>query len=194
MTKEIGINGSSRKDDKTSAISKTGFAPIAGTDAEILILGSLPGDVSIQKQEYYGHPRNQFWSIIAALFGEVTPIGYGDRIRMLKRHKIALWDVLKAADRDGSLDADINNPEPNEINAFIASHNRLRIIGLNGKTASRFFYRYLNTDTISGNIKVISLPSTSPANARLSFERKLEYWKALLFQKCEEDGKDEAEG
>ena len=116
--------------------AKHGLAPLVGADPRILILGSLPGDESIARQEYYGHPRNRFWKVLAAVFGESVPETYGQKKEFLFRHRVALWDVYASAERDGSTDARIKNPVTNDIPGFLAAHPGIRIIALNGGKAA----------------------------------------------------------
>ena len=105
---------------------KTGLAPLICSEPEILILGSLPGDESIRRQEYYGHPRNRFWRIISAILGEVEPTDYAAKKAMLAGGNIILWDVYHAADREGSMDADIKKGQYNDIFGFRRNLNGMK--------------------------------------------------------------------
>ena len=154
---------------------KHGLPPLAGQDAELLILGSLPGEKSLHMRQYYAHPQNQFWRVMAALLGEPLPDGYDARCAMLLAHRIALWDVVGSAEREGSLDSSIQRPAPNDIAGFLCEHPRVRRIALNGGKAAVLFGRYNQVD-----IPAIWLPSTSPAHARMRMEEKIGLWRRAL--------------
>lgn len=163
-------------------MKKESFGPLADGDTEILILGSMPGERSLAAGEYYGHPQNRFWKVVAALVGEEAPIEYDDKKAMLLRSGIGLWDVARRARRRGSLDSDIRDVEPNDIAGFIAAHRRLRLIAFNGKTPEALHDRFFRR--VAG-IEYVSLPSTSPANAAFSLERLLEKWRKILITDVE---------
>lgn len=157
-----------------------GLTPVSDSESEILILGTLPGKVSLQTQQYYANRGNQFWSIISSLFNEVLPASYEDRLFLLKKHRIALWDVLNSAKRDSSLDSDIENPIANNILDFVLEHPKLRIIGLNGEKASDYFKTYVDLHRLPTRIQVITLPSTSASNTHLNMKAKINLWKSIL--------------
>ncbi|MDD3119431.1 MAG: DNA-deoxyinosine glycosylase, partial [Victivallales bacterium] len=121
---------------------KTAFPPVAGVAAGVLILGSMPGEESLRRHEYYGHPRNAFWPIMGELLGFDPALPYSERLQRLVGSKVALWDVLAACRRDGSLDADIRGPEPNDITAFVREHSRLNAVYCNGQTAGRLLKKF----------------------------------------------------
>ncbi|MFA6364057.1 DNA-deoxyinosine glycosylase [Methanoregula sp.] len=150
-----------------------GLAPIAGTDPEVLILGSFPSCQSLLKGEYYGNPQNQFWKIVEIIFGIDRILPYTVRTSRLVEHRIALWDVLATCARDGSADISIRNPVPNDIRGFLASHPTIRCIALNGNTAGRYYARMM--PHVPGTI----LPSTSPAYARMSLAEKARQWACI---------------
>ena len=156
-------------------IGKTGFPPIADRRSIVLILGSLPGDESIRAQEYYAHPRNQFWALIG-----YTPArsDYEDKKRFLLERQIALWDTLQHAERDGSLDTKIKNGTPNDFDTFFGTHSDIRHIFFNGQAAQKLFLKY--EGIWADRILCTLLPSSSPANAQLSFEQKKEAWQAVF--------------
>ena len=151
------------------------FDPVAGKDARILILGSFPGVMSLEKQQYYGHGRNQFWTILAALLDEPLPEDYDGRLAMLLAHRIALWDVLNSCQRQGSLDTRIRNPQPNDLEGFLDQYQDIRHVFLNGATAEKLFERFFGHLTISRT----RLPSTSPAHT-MSLAAKKDAWRAVL--------------
>lgn len=143
----------------------------------MLILGSMPGVRSLEAGEYYAHKQNQFWKITGALLGFAPDASYAARTRALVRNGVALWDVLEACVRPGSLDADISDAVPNDFDAFLAKHRKIERIGLNGGTAWKYFRRHVEIPT---HIECVRLPSTSPAYAAMKFEKKLALWKREL--------------
>ncbi|MDY4611333.1 MAG: DNA-deoxyinosine glycosylase [Sphaerochaetaceae bacterium] len=147
-----------------------GFPPIERSDARILILGSMPSIASLSLQQYYGHPRNAFWPIMSRMLGESVAT-YEDKRELLISHHIALWDVVQACEREGSLDCAIMSPVPNDIAGFLASHPDLKLVCFNGKAASSLYRRYVGL--FPDMIEFKELPSTSPANT-MPFERKFE--------------------
>jgi hypoxanthine-DNA glycosylase len=157
-----------------------GFPPIAGTDAKILILGSLPGQRSLELAQYYAHRQNAFWRIMAELFG--VEGDYASRCHQLMAQRIAVWDVLASSVRPGSMDADIrlDTAEVNDFARFLSDHVQIERICFNGRKAEQLF-RKLVVPALAGNLPdLVSLPSTSPAYAALSFDNKLEIWAGLL--------------
>jgi hypoxanthine-DNA glycosylase len=159
-----------------------GFPPISAPSAEVLILGSLPGRLSLERGEYYANPRNAFWKILAERSPDLPP-DYAGRVRVLIEHRLALWDVLAAATRSGSLDADISDDAvPNDFSAFFLAHPSIRLIGFNGATAAKLYERHVlpTLDGERSSIARTTLPSTSPAHAGLSFEQKFGRWSALF--------------
>ena len=152
------------------------FPPVVATDTSLLLLGSLPGAVSLAKAQYYAHPRNQFWRLIGALLGrDLGTLDYGARRAALKAAGIGLWDTVAAARRDGSLDADIRLHAASDLAALIATLPSLRAIGFNGGTSARIGRRQLGD---APGIDLIDLPSSSPAYT-LAFDDKLARWRAL---------------
>lgn len=153
-----------------------GLAPIAGRHARLLVLGSFPGVASLAAQQYYGHPRNHFWPILSALWGiDLLALPYRRRVAALGRHGLALWDVYAACRREGSLDSAIEAAEPNDLAALVARLPSLRAIAHNGGESARA----MRTTRALG-LPVYRLPSTSPANASWSFERKLAAWRDVF--------------
>ena len=158
----------------------TGFPPIAQHDARILILGSLPGERSIREQQYYAHPQNAFWRIMAALFD--VRGDYEVRAAQLRDRRIALWDVLHSSVRPGSMDADIRSAtaQPNDFADFFARHADIELIAFNGRKAEQLFRRFVDPPEIAAGIRRASLPSTSPAYASMPFSGKLTAWREAL--------------
>lgn len=152
------------------------FPPIINENSQILILGSIPGVKSLEKQEYYAHPQNKFWSIIFELFNENFTADYVEKKAILQKHHIALWDVIDSCERKGSLDSEIKNEEANRIAELLEQYPNIRAIFCNGGKS------YKNLQKILGKnfrIPVYQLPSTSPLHT-VSFEKKLEEWKVIL--------------
>ncbi|WP_289395175.1 DNA-deoxyinosine glycosylase [Muribaculum intestinale] len=166
----------------TSSVVTEGLAPIADSESEFLILGTLPGKVSLETQCYYANQGNQFWKIMSSLFDESIPLAYEDRLRFLEKHHIALWDVLKSAERISSLDSDIENLTINDILGFISKHPNIRVIGLNGDKASTYFRTYINIDELPKHISVVSLPSSSSTNTHFTLDAKIDRWETILKQ------------
>ena len=157
-----------------------GFSPIAGADARILVLGSLPGQRSIAEQQYYAHPQNVFWPIMRELFG--IEGSYADRCEQLLINRIALWDVLQSSLRLGSMDANIrlDSARANDFEEFLAAYSDIRLIAFNGRKAEALFRKFVNGDAIGNSIQQVSLPSTSPAFAAMSFSGKLALWRQAI--------------
>jgi len=160
------------------------FDPVAGVGATRLILGSIPGRASLDAGEYYAHPRNVFWRIIDRLFSIPTSLPYSDRCARLVAQRVALWDVLRACTRRASLDSDIvaSSMVTNDLASFLNAHRDIRAVYFNGTKAERVYHQFI-TPALAGRspeIPAYRLPSTSPANASISFEEKLKRWSALV--------------
>ena len=158
-----------------------GFPPISSPSARVLILGSLPGRLSLERGEYYANPQNSFWKIIAARVPNL-PSDYSGRVRVLTEQHIGLWDVLAAATRSGSLDAAIGSDAiPNNFRAFFHAHPHVRLIGFNGATAAKLYERHVlpTLTDAQRSIPKATLPSTSAAHASLTFAEKVSRWSAL---------------
>lgn len=164
----------------TLAERSSGFAPLARADARILVLGSLPSQRSIAASEYYAHPQNAFWRIMAALVAAQG--NYDERCVVLTRHGVALWDVLASSIRPGSLDADIqmSTAAVNDFKPFLEVHTALERICFNGQKAAAIFSKRVPKNLIDSRIELITLPSTSPAHAAMRFDEKLELWRTAL--------------
>ncbi len=158
---------------------KFGFPPVVSDGIGILMLGSLPSDASIARGEYYGHPRNRFWPVMAAVCGESPASEYAGKLAMLGRCGIGMWDVLHAARRDGALDANIIDEKPNDLAQLILRHRNLRLVGLNGRKAESSFDRYFRRADFP-SLRFVYLPSTSPANAGFGLDRLVTIWREAL--------------
>lgn len=155
------------------------FAPLAADDSKILILGSMPGRKSLAMQEYYAHPQNRFWKLLAQLLGEEVPQSYADKTAMLARHHIALWDTLAYCEREGSLDSDIKNEQPNDILRLLKEKKNIQAIFCNGGKAAAAFKKYF-AKKLPCPVQVFYLHSTSPANARMRLADLAAEWQIIL--------------
>lgn len=160
-----------------------GFPPIVAGDPKVLILGSLPSTQSIAKGEYYGNPRNAFWPIMGQLFDAGPELNYAERSRRLAAAGIAVWDVLRASVRPGSLDAsiDLDSAVANDFERFFADHPSIFLVAFNGKMAATLFRRLAAPALAkhADSVDYLDLPSTSPAHAAMSFEEKLACWSGI---------------
>ena len=160
-----------------------GFPPIAAPDAQVLVLGSLPGRMSLERRQYYAQPQNGFWRLMGALFGAGPEVPYEERTARLVAHRVAVWDVCKAAAREGSLDAaiDLASVIPNDFRSFLRAHPAISLVCTNGGTATRLYQRRVRP-TLPADLRALPvrpLPSTSPAHAAMRFEQKLEQWRIV---------------
>ena len=157
-----------------------GFPAIARADARILILGSLPGQRSLDANQYYAHPRNTFWKIMREIAGAEG--NYGERCEALKDHGIALWDVLASSVRPGSMDANIQSDTAvaNDFSGFLSNHEAVETICFNGQKAAQMFSRMVQPGLDRNGLHFESLPSTSPAYASMSYVDKLNKWRSII--------------
>lgn len=163
-------------------LRKRCMPPIARRDARVLILGTLPGGESLRLQQYYGHPRNHFWPVMAALTGTQMPADYGARVAVLISHGIAVWDVLASAERAGSLDSAIRDGKPNPFAKFFADHTNVAAIAFNGQGAFGLFKRHVGLASGPWAACAIHiLPSTSPTHVR-PLEDKIAAWRNSIGQ------------
>jgi len=153
------------------------FLPIADCDCRVLILGSMPSVVSLERQQYYGHKQNFFWPMMFQLFGEPYSDDYADKQSLLLRHHIALWDVLASCQREGSLDSNITDETPNNIRALLQDSPNIQHVLLNGGKAFQSFRRYF--PDLLQIMACQQMPSTSPAYT-MKREEKLQRWKIIL--------------
>lgn len=146
-------------------------------ESRILLLGTMPGEESLRKQQYYGHRQNQFWKIIYSLFGKELTDDYEERKAFVLRHNIAIWDVLQSCEGSGSLDSNIKNQQPNDFSSFFRQYPLISHVCFTSKKAADFYKRYVWSDE---NRVFVTLPSPSPANAQMRFDEKVDKWKILL--------------
>ena len=154
---------------------KKGFSAIVDKNTKILILGSLPGDVSLRKHQYYGHPGNDFWRLLGSAIGEnLQDMDYSSRLETLKHHRIGLWDVFNVGNREGSEDSKIKDEEVNRFFILTEISPKLRLVCFNSKKSGNYepILRKMGYETRI-------LPSSSGANRRFLENRELE-WKAAF--------------
>ena len=155
---------------------KSAFPPIVTPDTRVLILGSLPGEASLAAGRYYAHPQNQFWRLIGGVIGgELQELEYNERLAALREAGVGLWDTVASALRTGSLDAELREVEAAALSDLIATLPELRAVGFNGATSARLGRKALG-DT---SLKLIDLPSSSPAYAAMPFSAKAQIWGRL---------------
>lgn len=152
------------------------FPSLSNPEATVLLLGTMPGVQSLAMNQYYVHPRNNFWKLLHAIFEEQLSTDYNQKKEMLQRNKIAVWDVLQACERQGSLDSAIIKEVPNDFTGFLQQHPNINLIAFNGQKAAAFFKKHVG---LTEDYQLITLPSTSPANAGKTFEQKLKEWEVI---------------
>ncbi|MBO7675962.1 MAG: DNA-deoxyinosine glycosylase [Erysipelotrichaceae bacterium] len=150
--------------------------PLYDKDSRILILGSFPSVKSRQMQFFYGHPQNRFWKIIASIFNDKVPETIAEKKELILRNHLALWDVIRSCDIEGSSDSSIRNVEVNDLN-IILSKARIEKICVNGKTAEKLYKKYLEKEL---EREATYLPSSSPANATLSLDDLIRIWGSMI--------------
>ncbi len=153
------------------------FPPIVNDHAEILILGTMPGAMSLMKQEYYAHKQNAFWKIMYSVFSAL-PVSenFEEKVALIQQHKIALWDVLENCEREGSLDTNIKNHKENDILELLLEYPKIKTIVFNGKQSEKYFLKKFG---VIDGIRYFQMPSTSPAHT-MKFEDKLKLWATVL--------------
>ena len=153
-----------------------GLAPVIAPHTRLVVLGSFPGEVSLTTQQYYGHPRNHFWPILSALWStDLRALHYADRLKFILGKGLGIWDVYASCRREGSLDSAIEDARPNDLPMLKRLAPDLRAIAHNGGESARSM-----PVTRALGVPVHRLPSTSPANASWSFERKLAAWREVF--------------
>lgn len=156
------------------------FSPIINHQSKILILGSMPGVKSLEKQQYYAHPQNRFWKLIGLLcnYNNLSDLEYDNKLNILLNNKLALWDVIKSCERKGSMDSDILNESPNNFDLLLKKYPNIEKICFNGNKAYTSFKKYFPEFLLNYNYFV--LPSTSPANARFHIENLYDSWYSAI--------------
>jgi hypoxanthine-DNA glycosylase len=153
-----------------------GLPPVLDQQTRIVILGSFPGEASLSAKRYYAHPRNQFWKLVGALVDEdLYGMPYDERLPRLLAHRIGLWDVLAACEREGSLDSAIRKPAANDFDRLRHLCPELETVGFNGQASGKFAPQFAQA-----GYRTVVLPSSSPAHMAMSFATKLERWRLLI--------------
>ncbi len=166
-----------RAGDTLAAVpAKRSFPPIVDERARVLVLGTLPGEEFLRRQQYYAHPRNLFWPILFALFGATPPADYEAKLAFALVRQVALWDVCMVGEREASADATIRREIPNAIDRLLDAHPLIGAVAFNGSGARRLYDRHFPRRR---GLAYLAMPSTSPAHARLDFAAKLAQWTAL---------------
>lgn len=156
---------------------KKAFTPIVNKDSYILILGTMPGEKSLELQEYYGNRGNQFWKIMFQIFNKPFTQDYSKRIQLLTDNNIALWDVLAYCEREGSLDSRIKNEVSNNFTGFYSSYPKIKNVFFSSKNAAAYYDRYVGRRE---GINYDVLPSPSGANATKTYLEKLKIWEQKI--------------
>lgn len=155
---------------------KKAMPPIIDKNSRVLILGTMPGEQSLLKNEYYGNPGNHFWKLMYEIFNEPFSSDFDHRRRMILKKGVALWDVLDTCERSGSLDSNIKNQSPNDFEVFFKKHTSIKTVVFASKMAEKYFDRYALRPP---QIEFMTLPSPSGANAGWTYAKKLEKWAVL---------------
>ncbi len=163
---------------------KTSLEPVIDVEAKVLILGTMPGDESLLRQQYYANPSNQCWLILQEIHQQPIGFSYNDRLKFMHDRRLALWDVLKSAEREGSSDSNIRNGQPNDFAGLFVIYSKLVAVALNGTKANKFFKRFvLNRQVIPRlkSLQLICLPSTSATPGRnvLPLDQKIQRWRVI---------------
>ena len=159
------------------------FPPIESRPSRVLILGTMPGKVSLREGQYYAHPQNAFWRIMGEIFGFDPASPYHARVAAVQSTGIAIWDVLRSCVRPSSLDSaiDASSVVPNDFPAFLAEHPQIQLICFNGAKAEALYIKHVRPRlAVYPDLQHLRLPSTSPANASLSLSEKLRAWQAIV--------------
>lgn len=152
------------------------FSPVIDDACRVLILGSMPSVVSLERQQYYGHRQNYFWPMMFTIFAESYSDDFAEKKQLLLRHHIALWDVLASCEREGSLDSNITNEMPNDIPALLKEHPTIQYLLFNGGKAFQSFKKYF--PDLLEQMAWKQMPSTSPAHT-MKREEKLRQWQIV---------------
>lgn len=152
------------------------FQPIYNEDSKILMLGTMPSPKSREIGFYYGHPRNRFWKVVSDVCGEMLPETKEEKIAFALRNKIAVWDVLAGCEIKGAEDASIKNPVANDM-SMILKEADIKAVFATGQKAAKLYKKYCQKQT---GIEIICLPSTSPANCSVTYEKLFEAYKVIL--------------
>ena len=152
--------------------------PVIDTESRVIILGTMPSDISLERKEYYANPRNQFWKIIYGIYNQTPSDDYNEKCSFLLSRKIALWDVLYSCERERNADANITNPVPNDFKSLFNDYPGIKAVFFNGKRAETLFNR-LAKNSLDGFLFYQRLPSSSSANSRMTLDEKAKEWKIV---------------
>lgn len=151
------------------------FEALYNENSKVLILGSFPSVKSREVSFFYGHPRNRFWKVIPALFGEEEPVTIEKKKELILRRNLALWDSIHSCEITGSSDSSVKNVAPNDISGIIGN-SKVSKVFCNGALSHKMYMKYIFPDT---KIEAVKLPSTSPANAAYSLDKLIDEWKII---------------
>jgi len=156
------------------------FSPIAGLNPKVLILGSMPSQKSLELQQYYAHPQNSFWWVMAKMFDFSIDLSYSEKVQKLEQNGVAVWDVLNQCQREGSLDSNIirETEVTNDISGFLASQLSIKFLGFNGGAAKAIYKRHIGL--ANNDLDSMQLPSTSPAYASITKQQKYQIWQQAM--------------
>lgn len=159
---------------------KNVLLPVVDSSTKVLIVGSMPGKQSLEKQQYYGNPRNHFWPIIGELLQIEVPDDYSERMTLLRKNAIGLWDTIEACERKGSLDAAIRNEKPNDFLTLFENYPNIELVLFNGAKAFDVFKKHIGLKLLAGRAYK-KMPSTSPIPGKniKSFDEKVEDWRIM---------------
>jgi hypoxanthine-DNA glycosylase len=155
---------------------KAAFPPLVDTNSKILILGTMPGERSLELQQYYGNRGNHFWKLLFLVLDRPFTLDYESRKKLLQDSGIALWDVLAYCEREGSLDSNIKNEEANDFDAFHKLYPQIKTVFFSSKNAEKFYEKFAGK---RNDLQYFTLPSPSGANASKNFQQKLDEWKLI---------------
>ena len=155
------------------------FVPSIDNNSKVLILGSMPGVKSLEEQQYYAHPQNRFWKVMAHICKELSlnEYDYNQKLKILLQNNIALWNMIKSCKREGSLDSEIQNEVPNDIRKLLKKYPNIKIICLNGNKSFSAFKQYF--PDLLEKYSCYKMPSTNPANARFNLEELIKEWEII---------------
>ena len=155
------------------------FPPIISGNPHTLILGTMPGGKSLQANQYYAHPQNQFWKLMGDIYGAGLSVPYNERLQILKDKGVAVWDVVSACIRKGSMDSEIKKEVPNNFEEFYNNYPSIKLVVFDSLTAEKIYNRRVLSN-LTKELKYMRVPSPSPANARMSYAAKLALWSEVL--------------
>jgi hypoxanthine-DNA glycosylase len=163
---------------KKSNISKQALPPVIDKTTEYLILGTMPGEKSLLNREYYNNPKNQFWNIISSIFNNGRKLSdYNDKLEILKKNRIGLWDVLDTCEREGSLDSNIKNKTLNNFDKLFKEFSNIKTVIFNGQESYNYFNSLVHE---KADKRYLQLTSTSSANTHKTVDEKTQEWKTAL--------------